>query len=74
MSYTFILHPHGDMSWRRVDAEAVARAMAEELRAQDVPFYCLGPDKAVFASHRRDDDEGASFEEDVDDATTGDRK
>lgn len=67
MSYTFILHPHSDMSWRRVDAEAAAQSLAEELRARDLPFYCLGPDKAVFASHRGDDDERASFDEDGDD-------
>lgn len=63
MTYTFILHPHGDMSSRRVDSEAAAQSMAEELREQDVPFVCLGPDKAVFASHRADEDEGPSFDE-----------
>lgn len=66
MAYTFILHPHGDMSWRRVDVEVAAQAMAEQLRAQGVPFYCLGPDKAVFASHRSDEDEEPSFDEEED--------
>jgi len=67
MSYTFILRPHGDMSWRKAPTEELARAMADELRSADVSFHAFGPG-GYSDEHRPHDGEDDDFDDEDGDA------